>query len=523
MEIAAAPRTNPESHLHPSQAEDDAAAIIREYGAIEYTIDEDKRVLRKIDIRVCIPMIIIYTLSHLDKNALGYGAVFGLQKDYHMHGSQYSWLGSIIYLVQLVVQPLSAWALVRLPIAKFVIANVFIWGTGVACMAATTSWAGLMVTRAIVGAAEAPISPAFIAVVQLWWRRREQTNRNMFWLMSSPIASFFGAILAFGIGHVHHGITPYQSIFIFLGAISVVLTPLLWWMMPDDIKSARFLTQHEKAIAVERLRANNTGTKTSVWKWHQVKETFLDPKTYIWGLMLFCTAIPSSGFGVFGTLITKGFGFSDLESILFQMPIAFVEGCLILAGGWVTTRFKNRWIPLLVVTAIPMAGGIALRYVDRGSLGGLLASYYFVKLYSAIQPLLYSWGNSNAAGTTKQRTLGAILFIFQCAGNVVGPQVYLDDEAPIYQTGVVTDVCCWGALMFLTIIMAGYLKFLNKRQAKKRAAIGLEADVQDTSIMTTQEAAAYNKNLEATATAPVNQRAYEDLTDFENPEFHYVY
>lgn len=71
-------------------------------------------------------MVVIYTLSHLDKNALSYGAVFNLKKDFHLEGDQYSWLGSIVYLAQLVVQPLTAFALVRLPLAKFVCINVFL-------------------------------------------------------------------------------------------------------------------------------------------------------------------------------------------------------------------------------------------------------------------------------------------------------------------------------------------------------------------------------------------------------------
>lgn len=68
--------------------------------------------------------------------------------------------------------------------------------------------------------------------------------------------------MAFGVGHIHSGIKPYQGIFIFLGGITLVLVPVLWWMYPDDVKTAKFLSPREKAIAVERLRSNNTGTKT---------------------------------------------------------------------------------------------------------------------------------------------------------------------------------------------------------------------------------------------------------------------
>lgn len=70
-------------------------------------------------------MMITYTLVHLDKNALSYGAVFDLQTATHLVGSQYSWLSSIIYLAQLVVQPISSFALVKLPLAKWVTINVF--------------------------------------------------------------------------------------------------------------------------------------------------------------------------------------------------------------------------------------------------------------------------------------------------------------------------------------------------------------------------------------------------------------
>ena len=64
-------------------------------------------------------MLITYTLVHLDKSALSYAAVFDLKTATHLVGKQYSWLGSIIYLMQLIVQPLSAYALVKLRIAKW--------------------------------------------------------------------------------------------------------------------------------------------------------------------------------------------------------------------------------------------------------------------------------------------------------------------------------------------------------------------------------------------------------------------
>ncbi|WWC60667.1 uncharacterized protein I303_103242 [Kwoniella dejecticola CBS 10117] len=524
-----APEIEHAEEVHQSDAkgrnkkyEDDAADILRQVGDLEYTVDEDKRVLRKIDRWVLIPMFFTYTLVHLDKNALSYGAVFDLQKETHLVGNQYSWLSSLLYLVQLVIQPLAALALVRLPLAKWVAGNVFGWGVSVACMAAAKDFKTLMVCRALVGAFEAPISPTFMAVSQLWWRRREQTYRNTFWLLSSGFASLIGPLTAFGVGHIHtENLRPYQSIFIFLGCITVVIAPIILWAMPDDIKSARFLDLREKAIAVERLRANNTGTKTSHWEWYQCREAFMDPKTFLFGFMLLITAIPSSGISSFGGLITKGFGFTSFQAILFQIPMAALMVILTTAGTFTINKIRLRFPVIAVIILAPISGAVALIYVDRKKTGALLGAYYLVTIYNCIQPLLYSWANSNAAGTTKQRTIGGVLFVCQCAGNVIGPQVYFQREAPIYHTGLYVDIACWSLLCFLCLFMGFYLKMLNRRQSKKREERGGLANVMDTSIMTLEEADEYNKRL-ASEGIQVNQNAFADLTDFENPDFQYV-
>lgn len=63
----------------------------------------------------------------------------------------------------------------------------------------------------------------------------------------------------------------------------------------------------------------------------------------------------------------------------------------------------------------------------------------------------------------------------------------LDDEAPIYKTGVTVDIVCWAVLIILSGVMMLYLKHLNRRQAKRREAAGVAA-VLDTSVMTLEEA-----------------------------------
>lgn len=56
-----------------------------------------------------------------------------------------------------------------------------------------------------------------------------------------------------------------------------------------------------------------------------------------------CTAIPSGGFGAFGGLITKGFGFDSFQSVLMQMPVGAIGIICLLSSIWVTNKIKLRY------------------------------------------------------------------------------------------------------------------------------------------------------------------------------------
>lgn len=48
-------------------------------------------------------------------------------------------------------------------------------------MTGASNFGGLMATRFLLGSFEACVAPTFIAIVQMWYRRGEQTVRNAAW------------------------------------------------------------------------------------------------------------------------------------------------------------------------------------------------------------------------------------------------------------------------------------------------------------------------------------------------------
>lgn len=124
---------------------------------VVFTAQQEKKVLRKIDLRVLPIMLGAYFLQQLDKSSLSYSSVFDIQGDAHLVGLQYSWLGSILYIAQLIMQPIGAIILVKLPLGKVISIAIFCWGVCLCGMAGSKNFASLAATRFLLGTFESLI------------------------------------------------------------------------------------------------------------------------------------------------------------------------------------------------------------------------------------------------------------------------------------------------------------------------------------------------------------------------------
>lgn len=155
-EITPVPKPNTDSSL---TGRDKAAQFLKQANQanIIVTPSENARVLRKIDLHLLPIILFVYCLQSLDKTTLSYASVFGLIDDTHLEGQEFSWLGSVVYVAQLVFQPLVAYALVKLPVGKFCATMVFCWGAVLCGMTAAKNFGGLMAARLLLGAFEASV------------------------------------------------------------------------------------------------------------------------------------------------------------------------------------------------------------------------------------------------------------------------------------------------------------------------------------------------------------------------------
>lgn len=82
----------------------------------------------------------------------------------------------------------------RLPLAKYLSANIAIWGVILACTAACKNWTDLMLVRTFLGVFEATVTPGFVLITSQWYRSKEQPLRIGLWYSFNGWAQIFGKI-----------------------------------------------------------------------------------------------------------------------------------------------------------------------------------------------------------------------------------------------------------------------------------------------------------------------------------------
>lgn len=471
-----------------------------------YTKALAKRVLRKIDFRILAIMFVTYNLNFMDKTILSSAAVFGLKEDTHLHGQQYSWVGSMFYFGYLFFEYPTTIFIQKLPVGKYLAGVCLMWGVIVASTAGCSNFGGLATVRFMLGVAEATISPAFVYVTSIWYTRDEIPARTGVWFAGNSCGGFIASLLAYGIGQIEHPLAPWQWMFIIFGVITSFWSVLVFLLLPDTINDAKFLTEEEKQYAEDRVVMGGAGRVDPInsrWKIDQVIECLLDPKTYFFAAISVLTQIPNGGTGSFGNLALKSFGFTSLQSTLVSLPASVISMATILGTGWLASRFKNITTFLIIAVVLPPVVGSAIIF-SVNTKGVRLFAYYCLQTGPSAIPLTLGLLSANYKGVTKKMTVTAVLFVTYCAGNIAGPQTFKASEAKQgYPTAFKAILSCYGLVVLISIGLRIYLIFVNRQRDHVEGAAAAA-----------QEQVAPGKR-ELTA------EDYEDITDLKTHGFRY--
>lgn len=260
----------PEHILKHSHDADEAMQAFLGHEGEVLVLDEptNKRILRRIDWNLIPIMCVVYMLNFLDKTAISYASIMGLEDGLKLTGNDYEWLASMFYFGYLGMEYPTSRLLQRLPIGKFSAGMVIAWGAVLSCFAACSNFGGAVAIRFFLGVTESAVTPGFALITSQWYTKREQGLRIGIWFSFNGWAQIFGGCLAYGIarGVDIHGssIAPWKIIFLTVGLLTVVIGVIFLAVVPDNQLNARFLSKSDQILAVERIRINQQGVGNKV-------------------------------------------------------------------------------------------------------------------------------------------------------------------------------------------------------------------------------------------------------------------
>lgn len=98
--------------------------------------------------------------------------------------SQYSWLHTVIYFGILFAEYPTNIIVQKVPIAKYLAANIFLWGLTLTMTCFGFNFAILAALRVLLGIFEAVSQPTFLLLSSMWYKREEQAHIVTYWFVS---------------------------------------------------------------------------------------------------------------------------------------------------------------------------------------------------------------------------------------------------------------------------------------------------------------------------------------------------
>lgn len=120
-----------------------------------------------------------------------------------------------------------------------------------------------------------------------YYTQSEQALRQCWWFSGTGWFTIIGSALNYGFAQIDGGaLKPWQYIYVFAGALTFLFG--VWgFTLPNSPHDAWFLTPEERLVAVERLRAGQTGVRDhQAFKLAQIIEGVLDPKIWLVALTM---------------------------------------------------------------------------------------------------------------------------------------------------------------------------------------------------------------------------------------------
>ncbi|KAF4569603.1 hypothetical protein EYR40_008581 [Pleurotus pulmonarius] len=436
---------------------------------------DERKLMRKIDLRLIPWLSFLYLLSFLDRTSIGNARV-----------------PSNVFLKRL--RP-SIW----------LSALMFLWGIMMTVQGLVHNYGGLLGMRWMLGVFEAGLFPGVNYYLSCWYKRSEFGLRAALFFSAATVSGAFGGLLAAAISNMEGvgGKPAWAWIFILEGLATVVAGVVSFWIIQDFPDTAKFLSEAERTVVVRRLQGDDqfsaAGEKL---RWKYIWQSLLDWKTWVSMMVYAGSDMPLYAFSLFlpsiinqlgrgvilwflllpGSQESSTPGYQATPANLLTVPV-YVFACIVTCCvGFAADRWGHRGLLNIGFLCLGGAGYIILIASQNAALSYFAVYLATCGIYPVI-PNTIAWVSNNVEGSYKRSVSLAMtislwvplvpsrpfwpLTVFVASGNIngaVSSNVYRDVDKPWYRLGHGLVLMYIGFGIVFSVIYRVLLKAENERR-----------------------------------------------------------
>ncbi|KEY72298.1 hypothetical protein S7711_00986 [Stachybotrys chartarum IBT 7711] len=424
---------------------------------------------RKIDWRIVPLMFFCYTLQFLDKVILNYAAVMGLSVDLNLQGNDFTNIATFLFVGLLCFEIPNTYFLQVMPAAKWLGANVILWGIATACGAAAHNYQTLLVSRVFLGIFEATIGPSLMLISSQWYTKSEQAPRFSFWYLGLGVGQIVGGAISYGFQHMgpDAALSGWRTMFVTLGVATVITGLCVVLFLPDTPMKAKWLSDGEKVALLKHVSINQTGIQNRKFRFKEIIEALVDPQLYLMLLAVMLLSVSSGVVTTYSATLIRNLGYAPRQAALMNMPSGAVSIFFTLFVGVGIRKKSHRWAWILACIIPAIIGGALMSFLPRDNRAGILAGIWLVNAVVAPLAIFYAWTVANFGGGTKRAFATAIISGSFSLGNIIGPQTFQARDAPEYQPARLAVMGTQAGCALVTVSLFLYYAWENKRRDNK--------------------------------------------------------
>ncbi|TGJ81204.1 hypothetical protein E0Z10_g7555 [Xylaria hypoxylon] len=448
-------------------------------GVANFEIDNarERRLRRKVDLRLCTIAGILCSLNLLDSGVISSAAVTSLPTDLGLTGNRFS-IAIFIFTISSIAFQLPSTLAVRTFGPRLWFSFItFAFGIITMSTAFIQTWRQMIALRVLLGAATSGIYPGLTYLISTWYPRREQQTRFAFLQIGEVVILATGGIVNFGLNQLdgRGGISGWRYMFLVQGLVSIVIGLVTYFWMVDFVENSHrsfwFLTATEQELAIARINADRKDVEAEEFAWSKIFVHARDPKIYGFAVMFFLLNIVSTSLSYFlPSILQSGLGFSENQAILLNAPPYYYAVIPVLLSSIVGDKYRIRG-PVIIFNCVTLIVGFSLLGFAKQDavryLGTFLATGSYVSNWAALS----AYQANNITGQWKRAFTAATVTAMNGAGGIAGSFIVRSQEAPWYPTAIWVSIGSHILMIAIVILFSVYFHSANKLAASGKIVL----------------------------------------------------